>query len=43
MRKLLLAATALMLCVLISGAQAEGRWFLHRAGQVKTIWAPYGE
>ena len=24
-------------------AQAEGRWFLHHATQVKNIWVPYGE
>jgi len=24
-------------------AQAEGRWFLQHATQVKNIWAPYGE
>ena len=23
--------------------QAEGRWFLHHATQVKNIWVPYGE
>ncbi len=23
--------------------QAQGRWFLHHATQVKNIWAPYGE
>ena len=23
--------------------QAQGRWFLHQATQVKNIWAPYGE
>jgi len=26
-----------------STAQAEGRWFLHHATQVKNIWVPYGE
>jgi len=24
-------------------AQAEGRWFLRHAVQVKNIWVPYGE
>jgi aldehyde dehydrogenase (NAD+) len=24
-------------------AQAQGRWFLHHATQVKNIWVPYGE
>ena len=24
-------------------AQAEGRWFLQHATQVKNIWVPYGE
>ncbi len=24
-------------------AQGEGRWFLRRATQVKTVWVPYGE
>jgi aldehyde dehydrogenase (NAD+) len=24
-------------------AQAEDRWFLHHARQVKNIWLPYGE
>ena len=24
-------------------AQAEGRWFLQHATQVKNIWIPYGE
>jgi aldehyde dehydrogenase (NAD+) len=23
--------------------QAEGRWFMHHAVQVKNIWVPYGE
>jgi aldehyde dehydrogenase (NAD+) len=23
--------------------QAEGRWFLQHATQVKNIWVPYGE
>ena len=23
--------------------QAEGRWFLEHATQVKNIWVPYGE
>jgi aldehyde dehydrogenase (NAD+) len=26
-----------------NNAQAEGRWFLHHATQVKNIWVPYGE
>jgi aldehyde dehydrogenase (NAD+) len=26
-----------------NGQQAEGRWFLHHATQVKNIWVPYGE
>ena len=26
-----------------NAAQAEGRWFLQHATQVKNIWAPYGE
>ena len=26
-----------------NGAQAEGRWFLQHATQVKNIWVPYGE
>ena len=26
-----------------NSAQAEGRWFLQHATQVKNIWAPYGE
>jgi aldehyde dehydrogenase (NAD+) len=25
------------------GKQAEGRWFLEHATQVKNIWVPYGE
>jgi aldehyde dehydrogenase (NAD+) len=24
-------------------AQAEGRWFLQHATQVKNVWVPYGE
>jgi aldehyde dehydrogenase (NAD+) len=24
-------------------AQAEGRWFIHHATQIKNIWVPYGE
>ena len=24
-------------------AEAEGRWFLQHATQVKNIWVPYGE
>ena len=24
-------------------AEAEGRWFLRHATQVKNIWVPYGE
>jgi len=26
-----------------NAAQAEGRWFLQHATQVKNIWTPYGE
>ncbi len=27
----------------VDARQAEGRWFLHHATQVKNIWVPYGE
>jgi aldehyde dehydrogenase (NAD+) len=26
-----------------NNAQAEGRWFLQHAVQIKNIWVPYGE